>query len=366
MQCMYFPPEVGGLESHVFTLCRELVRRGHQVTMITSRSRPGLPRRDVVDGITVCRVWMPSRTPFGWIAHSAATTAVHYRLAGDADILHAQDFAAVPPAWPARWRYRRPLVLTLHTSHFLVRARRPLWKPILRRIVASPDYLLAASREILDTALALHPHRRAQVLLNAVDTETFRPTEATLPPTPRRRLIVPRRLFPKNGVEYFVRALPRIAAQLDVEAIVVGDGPERPRLEALAGELGVAGRIRFLGSKAHDEMPGILSSAELAIIPSLMEASSVAALEAMACGVPVAASRVGGLPEIVDESVGTLFEPGNPDALAEAVVRALNDREGLARKGNAARRRVIDRFSLARLVDRHLEIYDTLIGEARG
>lgn len=366
MQCMYFPPEVGGLESHVFTLCRELVRRGHQVTMITSRSRPGLPRRDVVDGITVRRVWMPSRTPFGWIAHSAASTPVHYRLAGDADVFHAQDFAAVPPAWPAWWKYRRPLVLTLHTSHFLVRARRPLWKPILRRIVASPDYVLAASREILDTALALHPHRRAQVLLNAVDTETFRPTEPTLPSTPRRRVIVPRRLFPKNGVEYLVRSLPRIAAQVDVEAVVVGDGPERAKLEALAAELGVAGRIRFLGSKPHDEMPGILSSAELAIIPSLMEASSVAALEAMASGVPVGASRVGGLPEIVDESVGTLFDPGNPHALAEAVVRVLNDREGLARKGRAARQRVIDRFSLARLVDRHLEIYDTLIGEARG
>jgi glycosyltransferase involved in cell wall biosynthesis len=368
MQCMYFPPEVGGLESHVFTLCRELVRRGHRVTMLTSRSRRGLPRRDVIDGIEVRRVWIPSRTPAGWIAHSVASTPVHYRLAGAADVLHAQDFAAAPPAWPARWRYRRrlPLVLTVHTSHFLVRARRPLWKPILRRIVASADYILATSRELLDTALALYPHRRAQVLLNAVDTETFRRTAATLPSTPRRRVIVPRRLFPKNGVEYLVRALPRIAARVDVEAIVIGDGPERPRLEALATELGVADRLRFLGAKPHGEMPGILSSGEIAIIPSLMEASSVAALEAMACGLPVAASRVGGLPEIIDESVGTLFAPGNPDALAEAVVRILNDREGLARKGDAARRRVVDRFSLTRMVDRHVEIYHDLLGAPRG
>lgn len=368
MQCMYFPPEVGGLESHVYTLCRELVRRGHRVTMLTSRSRPGLPRREVIDGVDVRRVWLPSRTPVGWIAHAAATTPVHYRLSRNADLFHAQDFAAVPPAWPARWRYRRPppLVLTVHTSHFLVRARRPLWKPILRRIVASADYLLAPSRELLDTALALYPHRRAQVLLNAVDTETFRRTSATLPPTTRRRVIVPRRLFPKNGVEYFVRALPRIAAAVDVEAIVVGDGPERARLDRLAAELGVDGRIRFLGAKPHVEMPGVFSSAEIAVIPSLMEASSVAALEAMACGIPVAASRVGGLPEIIDESVGTLFEPGNPDSLAEAVVRALSDRVGLLRKGDAARRRVVDRFSLGRLVDRHLEIYHDLLGAARG
>ncbi|MGH7672786.1 MAG: glycosyltransferase family 4 protein [Gemmatimonadales bacterium] len=366
MQCMYFPPEVGGLESHVYTLCRELVRRGHRVTMLTSRSRRGLARRDVIDGIDVRRVWMPSRTPAGWISHAAATTPVHYGLARDADVFHAQDFAAVPPAWPARWRYRRPLVLTVHTSHFLVRARRPVWKPILRRIVASADYLLAPSRELLDTALSLYPHRRAQVLLNAVDTETFRHTAPTLPPTTRRRVVVPRRLFPKNGVEYFVRALPRIARDVDVEAVVVGDGPERSRLDRLAAELGLEGRIRFLGSKPHAEMPGIFSSAEIAVIPSLMEASSVAALEALACGIPVAASRVGGLPEIIDESVGTLFEPGNPDALAEAVVRALSDREGLVRKGDAARRRVVDRFSLGRLVDRHVEIYHDLLGAARG
>lgn len=374
MQCMYFPPEVGGLESHVFTLCRELVRRGHRVTMLTSRSRPGLPGRDVIDGIDVRRVWIPSRTPIGWIAHSIATTPVHYRLAAAADVLHAQDFAAGPPAWPARWRYRRPrrprrpLVLTVHTSHFLVRARRPLWRPILRRIVSSADYLLATSRELLDTALALYPHRRAEVLLNAVDTEAFRRTAATLPPPrpPRRRVIVPRRLFTKNGVEYFVRALPRIAAAVDIEAIVVGDGPERDRLDRLATELGVDDRLRFLGAKPHAEMPGILSSAEIAIIPSLMEASSVAALEAMACGLPVAASRVGGLPEIIDESVGTLFEPGNPDALAEAVVQILSDPEGLARKGDAARRRVLDRFSLTRMVDRHLEIYHDLLGATRG
>jgi glycosyltransferase involved in cell wall biosynthesis len=64
--------------------------------------------------------------------------------------------------------------------------------------------------------------------------------------------------------------------------------------------------------------------------------------------------------------VGTLFAPGNPDALAEAVVRILNDREGLARKGDAARRRVVDRFSLTRMVDRHLEIYHDLLGAPRG
>lgn len=365
MNCLYFPPEVGGLESHVYTLSRELVRRGHAVTMITSRSRPGLAARERVDGIDVERAWMPSRTPAGWMAHALASAPRHWRHAGSADIFHAQTFAMAPPTWPSRWRYRRPLVLTLHTSHFLMRARRPLWRPILRRIIASADALLAASHEILDVALDLHPHPRAEALLNAVDTEVFRPAPAASAAAGRRRLLVPRRLFAKNGVEYFVRALPGIVRAVDAEAVVVGDGPERARLEALAGELGVADRIRFPGPRPHAQMPETLRAAELVVVPSLMEASSVAALEAMACGVPVAASRVGGLPEIVDESVGALFEPADPESLAATVVRLLSDGEGLRRRGEAARRRVAERFSLARLVDRHLEIYRSLVEEYR-
>lgn len=366
MQCIYFAPEVGGLESHVYTLCRELVRRGHRVTMLTSRSRPGLARRETMDGIDVRRVWMPSRSPSGWIAHALATTPVHWAIAGGADLFHAQTFAAAPPAWPSRWRYRRPLVLSLHTSHFLVRARRALWRPILRRVVRSADVVFAASAEILEVALALYPHPRAETLLNAVDTDVFSPGPGALPAADRPRVVVPRRLFPKNGVEHFVRALPLIVRERDVEAVLVGDGPEMERLRRLADELCVGDRLRFLGARPHSEMPGILRSASLVVIPSLMEASSVAALEAMACAVPVAASRVGGLPEIIDESVGALFEPARPDSLASTVLALLADPGRLARRGEAARRRVVERFSLARLVDRHEEVYGELLDRRRG
>jgi glycosyltransferase involved in cell wall biosynthesis len=108
-------------------------------------------------------------------------------------------------------------------------------------------------------------------------------------------------------------------------------------------------------------MPGLLSSAEVAIFPSLMEATSVAALESMACELPVAASRVGGLPEIVDDDVGALFAPADPENLGAAVVRLLEDPD-LATRGQRARRRVVERWSNERWVDRHLEIYGELTG----
>ena len=177
-------------------------------------------------------------------------------------------------------------------------------------------------------------------------------------------MIVPRRLFEKNGVEYFVRGLPGILDEVDVEALLVGDGPERERLEALTEELGIAGRVTFLGARPNDEMPSLLSSADLAVFPSLMEATSVAALECMACEVPVAASNVGGLPEIVDDEVGGLFRPADPVDLARKVVTLLGSPD-LAEKGIEARRRVVDRWSNARLAARHLEIYEELVRRRR-
>lgn len=364
-QCIYFPPEVGGLESHVYYLCRDLVRLGDEVTMVTSLSKDESAADEVVDGVRVVRFWFPSKAPSGWIAHTLATIPSYLPLARAADVLHAQTFASALPGMLAKRMFGKPFVITLHTSHFLRLAKKPAWRPLLRRIIASADWLLAASEEIRDVALEIYPHPRAEAVTNGVDTEIFRPVPPTIPPEPgRRRLIVPRRLFPKNGVEYLVRAVPLLLRELDVEAILVGDGPERPRLEALARELGVEERVRFLGARPNPELPGLLASAEVAVVPSLMEATSVAALEAMSCEKPVAASAVGGLPEIVDETVGTLFHPADPADLAEKVA-ALLRRPDLAEVGRRARARVVEHWSLDRLARRHQQIYRTLLDEKR-
>jgi glycosyltransferase involved in cell wall biosynthesis len=364
-QCIYFPPEVGGLESHVYYLCRELVRRGHEVTMVTSLSKPGTARDEVVDGVQVVRRWFPGKNPAGWMAHTLVTIPSYLPLARDADVLHGQTFASSLPGIIAKHLFRKPLVVTLHTSHFLRMARQPRWQWYLRWIIRNADWLLAASVEIRDVALGLYPHPRAEALTNGVDTEIFRPVPPSLPREPGKyRLIVPRRLYEKNGVEFLVRAMPLIGQELDAEAVLVGDGPERSRLTMLAQELGVSDHVRFLGARPNTELPGLLASADVAVIPSLLEATSVAALEAMSCELPVAASRVGGLPEIVDETVGTLFEPANPPDLAARVV-ALLRRPDRAALGAHGRERVVADWSVSRLARRHEEIYRTLLSEKR-
>jgi glycosyltransferase involved in cell wall biosynthesis len=359
--CVYFPPEVGGLESHVYYLARALVARGHPVTVVTSRSQPGLPGEEEMEGIRVVRTWFPSRSPLGWTAHALGSLPQTRALARKADIIHAQAFPSVVPGVAGRRASGAPLVATFHTSHFLVRAKKALWRPILGALVRAPDHALAASKEIAEVGASLAPGTRVEALANGVETGFFRRVEPSLPDPGVPRIVVPRRLFSKNGVEFLIRAMPHILREGPVQAVLIGDGPERGRLEALAEELGVGDRVTFLGKRPHTEMPALLSSGSLAVIPSLMEATSVAALEAMACELPVVASRVGGLPEIVDEEVGRLFEPGNPRALAAAVLDLLGEGD-LQAMGARARERVVHRWSNHRLAERHLEIYHELLG----
>lgn len=365
VHCVYFPPEVGGLESHVHYLCRGLVERGHAVTVVTSLSQPGLPREERHHGIRVLRTPLPSRTPAGWFAHAVGSVARTREVARHADVVHAQAFASILPCALALTGLSAPLVTTLHTSHFLRLAARRTTAGALGKLVKLGDHNFAASKEIADVGESLGPSISVEVLVNGVETDVFRPTTDGAVRRNGPTLVVPRRLFPKNGVEFFVRAMPLIAERAPANALVVGDGPERARLESLAAELGVADRITFLGARPHAEMPTILPAGDLAVFPSLVEATSVAALECMACGLPVAASAVGGLPEIVDDAVGGLFPPGNPEAMADKVVALLSDPH-LRERGAAARKRVVDHWSNARLVERHLEVYRDLVERRHG
>ena len=362
VHCVYFPPEVGGLESHVHYLCRGLAARGHEVTVVTSLSQPGLARYEVMDGIRIYRTPLPSRTPLGWSIHAAGSTPRTRAVVAGADIVHAQAFPSLLPCALALAGMSTPLVCTIHTSHFLRLAANPVVAPALGKLIELSDYNFAASKEIADVGESLGPTISVETLVNGVDTGIFRPVDGAIPRADgRRRLVVPRRLFPKNGVEYFVRALPLIVAGADVDVIVIGDGPERERLEGLAAELGVADRIEFLGARPHAEMPGLLCSGDMAVFPSLVEATSVAALECMACGLPVAASAVGGLPQIVNDSVGGLFPAGDPEGLAGKVLELLGD-EGLGGRGRVGRGTVVAKWSNERLVDRHEEVYGGLVG----
>ena len=363
VHCVYFPPEVGGLESHVHYLCRGLVARGHEVTVVTSLSKPGLARSEVMDGIRIHRTPLPSRTPLGWSIHAAGSTPRTRAVVAGADVVHAQAFPSLLPCALALAGSSTPLVCTLHTSHFLRLAANRVIAPALGKLIELSDYNFAASKEIADVGESLSTSVSVEVLVNGVDTVIFRPVEGTIARSDdRRRLVVPRRLFPKNGVEYFVRALPAIVAGAEVDVIVIGDGPERGRLEALAAELGVADRIRISGCPApRRDARAALFRGHGGLSRRWWRPPRWRRWSAWRAGSRWRLRRWEGCPRSWTTRWGGCSRRGIPKALAAKVLELLSDPE-LGSRGQTGREKVVAKWSNERLVDRHLEVYGGLAG----
>ena len=154
-------------------------------------------------------------------------------------------------------------------------------------------------------------------------------------------------LRPQKAIDVLLQALARLApGEPALRAVVVGDGPERGRLEALAADLGLERTVAFLGARVHEELPDILAALDVAVLSSGYEGMPLAVLEWMAAGKAIAATRVGGVPALIDDGVhGLLVEPGDPAALADALRRLLRDgdlRRLLGRNAAERRRREFD------------------------
>lgn len=360
---IYYPPRLGGIENHVYYLARTLARRGCRVSVVTSRSEPDSPRRERDGLVDVERVILPSGNAAGWIANAMASIPAAVRRARGADIVHAHTFQSTLPALPAALGRGLPLVVTIHSSHFLKMVKKPHWRAVFRRLLAPASLILAPSQELAEACRAVVPDNRIETIVNGIDTELFVPVAPRLERRDGRAILVAaRRLVEKNGVRYLVEAMPAITERVPTDLYLIGDGPERADLEARVARHGLGDRVHFLGGVANDKLPPYLSSADAVVLPSLLEATSLAALEAMACERPIAASRVGGLPELVDESCGVLFEPADPVDLANKVVDLLSRNAGeRAALGAAARKKVVSSWSIEALTEIHLAFYRELI-----
>jgi glycosyltransferase involved in cell wall biosynthesis len=170
------------------------------------------------------------------------------------------------------------------------------------------------------------------------------------------------------GVEYLIRAFAHLRESnppCDVKLVIAGDGPLRGSLENLARTLGVAERVRFLGQIEQSTVPAVLRTFDIFAALSLRESFGVAVLEASACGVPIVASNVDGLPEVVDDGVtGFLVPPADPFSAASALLRLVADRTLRVKMGAAGRAFVLERYEwgkTARIMD---NLYESILNEA--
>ena len=205
------------------------------------------------------------------------------------------------------------------------------------------------------------------VIPNGVDVAAFSPSAPApglreklgLPPQCPIAMIVAA-LRPEKNHELFLRAVSRVTRQLpEARFLIVGDGPRRSELEELTRSLGVQERVLFLGTRS--DIPQLLSLADVLVLSSHMEANPVSILEALACGKPVVAPRVGSIPESIEDGMnGYLFPAGDEEQLAARLAHLLECPEQAARMGAIGRERVVAQWSLERMVAGYQDLIDKI------
>jgi glycosyltransferase involved in cell wall biosynthesis len=362
-------------------LLRRLRAAGHEVEVFTSAYRGGGNRE--FDGLTIHRfryfpaAWedlthdqaVPERLKRGrryWLAVPC------YLLGGmlgiwrlcrrrKYDVIHVHW--AMPHAlfgWVGRAACGARLVTTFYGVELRwVKSKMPWLRGFLaraarssRQVVAISQYTATEIRELADVPITVIPYGVAAA-----------PSTAATPPAPFTILFVGR-LVARKGVPTLIEAARRLAATLPIRVVIVGEGPERPALDAEVAHAGLAGVVEFRGRVPFEDLARTYQQAGALVLPAVVDARGdteglgVVLLEAMSYGKPVVASDIGGITDIVThDQTGLLVPPGDATALAAALERLARNPEDARRLGEAGYRLVRDRFSWESIVVRWTEVY---------
>jgi glycosyltransferase involved in cell wall biosynthesis len=376
--------DAGGQNVHVAALSAALARRGCEVVVHTRRDDPGLPRRvPLAPGVVVHHVdagpprWLPKDDLLEHMPAFGRELAEAWR-AEPPDVVHGHFWMSGLAALEAA----RPLGLPVaHTFHALGIVKRrhqgakdtspPQRIALEAGIARGVDRILATCTDEVFELLRLGAdRRRIGVVPCGVDLDRFTPDGPAEPRTPGlRRIVCVARLVERKGVGNVVSALADVPG---AELLVAGgpapeaidSTPETRRLLDLAGRCGVGDRVRVLGRVDREHLPGLLRSADVVACVPWYEPFGIVPLEAMACGVPVVASAVGGLIDtVVDGVTGVHVPPRRPDRLAVVLRRLLADPVLRDELGRAGARRARARYGWDRVARSTLQSYRALVGE---
>ncbi|HEV8361528.1 MAG TPA: glycosyltransferase family 4 protein [Candidatus Thermoplasmatota archaeon] len=349
---------VGGVERVLHRLAHELAARGHEATLLCSTAgRSRVSYDGPVRVLRVRRAGTVLRTP---------VTLLDRHLPRDADLVHVAGTYPMTTERVLRAAHRqgKPCVLDFHfephPEGVAGRAAAKLYRAVGPRAFPLAQAVVVRSEAYARSAPSLQrvPPERWHVVPNGVDGRYFHPSARV---GEGDHLLVVGRLVPYKGVEVLLRALALLPGAPPL--VVVGDGPLRSRLEALAGKLGVD--ARFAGRVPDANLRALYQRARLTVLPSVngQEAFGVVLLESMACGTPVVATSLPGVAELAARG-GVLAEPGDPASLAAAVSAALQPGRLPRGEALAARTR---KYAWPAVTDRLLQVYaDVLRGTSAG
>ena len=372
-----FYPHVGGVEECCRQLAHQYRTRGAKVIVLTNRWPRSLPAENTFEGIPVyslaMRVAGPSLksklTAFGTaplIRRRVNQILQQHRV--DMIHVHCVSLNAVY-AMAAQTALDLPLVVTLHGELHMDAGgvfQRERWaQRTLRDSLRRADYITACSEQTLTEAEAWYGESlraKGEAIHNGIAEED----DAVPYLHSNPYILAIGRHVPQKGFDVLLHAMAKLTdpALPKVDLILAGDGSEHVALRFLAAELGIAERVHFPGRVEHTKALQLFAGCQFFVLPSRQEPFGLVNLEAMMTKRAVIASRVGGVPEIVqDQRTGLLVPPENSDALAQAIGRLLTDVPMRRRLAAAGHERARD-FTWARAVDRYFDVYARLIGPA--
>lgn len=365
---------------HVAELSAAFARAGHDVTVYTRRDDPDLP--DVVEtpqGYTVAHVPAGPSGPLSedellrHIGPFAQYLDAHW-AADRPDVAHAHFWTSGVATQLATRHLGLPAVQTFHTLGAVQRRHRggqdigAKERLQLEAMVARTATWVTAScsDEAFELTRMGRSRARISVVPSGVDKKLFAPGGPTAEKGAKHRILSVGKLQPRTGFDDIIRAMPSVA---NAELVIVGDpdqaelesDPEASRLRHLARGLGVERRVHLRGSVPRQDMPALLRSADVVACTPWYESSGIVALEAMACGVPVVASEVGGMVDaVVHDVTGILIPPRRPGVIAAAINPLLRDSFLRQSLGLAGRDRVCARYTWDHVAMDTLRTYDTV------
>jgi N-acetyl-alpha-D-glucosaminyl L-malate synthase BshA len=372
-------PTYGGSGVVATELGIELAARGHEVHFITSSPPFRLNGREAnihFHEVDVYRYPLFEHPPYDLaLATRMAEVAEFYSL----DVLHVHY--AIPHSISAllarqmletqqqasRRRYL-PFITTLHGTDITLVGLDRSYLPITQFGIEQSDGVTAISSYLRDrTREAFNIQGEIEVIRNFVNCDVYiRKPELVAAMRPRfaepnERLLVHLSNFrPVKRIQDAVEVFARVARALPARLMLIGDGPDRSIAEHLAREHNIQDRIHFVGKQ--DNVNELLPLADLMLMPSEMESFGLAALEAMACGVPTIGTRVGGVPELIDDgNNGLLFEVGDIEAMSTAAIALLSDEARLETMARAGRKTAQDNFCTSRVIPLYENYYDRVI-----
>lgn len=371
---------MGGSGIVATELGKALADRGHDVHLISADQPFRLG--EFHSGLAFHEVQTPSYPLFREPQYllSVANTVVRVVREHNLEIIHAHY--AVPHAAAAVLARqvleasspgRTPrVVTTLHGTDITIIGADPSYSEIVAFSIDQSDAVSAVSESLRrSTCTQLPVHREIDVIPNFLDCATWRRRDV---PSLRRRyacddsatkLVMHLSNFrPVKRADTVVEVFARVAARLEAKLLLVGDGPDLRLARHVAERLNISDRVHTVG--AVENVLPLLSIADLFLLPSEQESFGLAALEAMACSVPVVASNAGGLPEVIENGVtGFLHPVGDVDAMAASAIALLTDPGLHQRISGAAASSVCERFSAQRVVPMYEALYDRLLRAER-